>query len=138
MPECALSLRHFTMDELLMTSHQHKLEKVQMLADWLDRKYRIPFTRLRIGMDGILGLIPGIGDTITVILSSWIIYQAHQEKASLWLKLRMGWNVFIDWLIGLIPLFGDIFDIGWQANQKNAQLLANHLTKQMVTNQVTI
>lgn len=114
-----------------MQQHQ-KLQQVQSLADWLDKRYRIPGTPVRIGIDGILGLIPGIGDTIGLVLSSWIIYQAHQEKVSFWMKLRMGWNVFVDWLVGLIPFFGDIFDIGWQANQKNAQLLAHHLEKQSI------
>jgi hypothetical protein len=112
-----------------MPNENKRFEKVQSLADWLDRKYRIPGTSIPIGMDGILGLIPGIGDTITLALSSWIIYQAHQEKVSIWIKARMTWNIFIDWLFGLVPLVGDIFDIGWQANQKNAQLLANHLKK---------
>lgn len=107
-----------------------KLQRVQSLADWLDKRYRIPGTSIRIGMDGILGFIPGIGDTITLVLSSWIIYQAHQEKVSFWVKVRMGWNIFVDWLIGLVPLVGDIFDIAWQANQKNALLLTNHLEKQ--------
>ena len=110
-----------------MTLHkQKKLDKIQSLANLLDTKFLIPFTPFRIGLDGIIGLIPGISDTLTLALSSWIIFQAHQLKAPLGLKLRMVWNVIVDWLIGFIPFFGDIFDIGWKANQKNASLLAKH------------
>jgi len=120
-----------------MTYKEHTLERVQALANWLDSKYEIPGTSIRIGMDGIIGLIPGIGDTISMALSSWIIYQAHTLNAPFWTKTKMAWNVFIDWLIGLIPFFGDIFDIGWQANQKNATLLAEHLKKEIAKQEIT-
>ena len=113
-----------------MSSQEKRLKNVQVLARWLDNKYRILGTTFHIGMDGLLGLIPGVGDTITAALSGWIIYQAHRCEVSFGVKLRMAWNMAIDWLIGLIPLVGDIFDIGWQANQKNAALLARHMEKQ--------
>lgn len=110
-----------------MLAHHKKLQRVQSLAFWLDRKYRIPGTSFHVGMDGLIGLIPGIGDTLTMVMAAWIIYQAHTIGAPFWLKLRMAGNVFVDWLIGLIPLLGDIFDIGFQANQKNADLLVRHM-----------
>ena len=104
-----------------------RIQKIESFANWLDRKFTIPFIKVRIGMDGLIGLIPGIGDTLTLLISSWIVYQAHQLKASWWIKTRMIWNIFIDLLVGIVPFFGDIFDIAWQANQKNATLLSNHL-----------
>lgn len=78
----------------------------------------------------MLGLLPGIGDTITTVLSSWILYQAHQMGVPLYLKLKMAKNIFIDWLVGLIPLVGDIFDIGWKANMRNSTLLLHYIEEQ--------
>ncbi|WP_262694370.1 DUF4112 domain-containing protein [Kordiimonas aquimaris] len=110
-----------------MLKHEKRVRRVQNLAQLLDRKYRIPGTRFRFGLDALIGLIPGVGDTITAVLAGWIIYQAHKCGVPFSIKLRMAVNVFIDWFIGLIPLLGDLFDIGWQANYRNAQLLSGYL-----------
>ena len=116
-------MAHETTLRYVPYNQDKRLEHIQKLANWLDNKWQIPGTRYRVGFDAILGLIPGIGDTLSVAISSWIIYEAHQMGAPHHLKLRMMWNMFIDWLIGLIPLLGDILDIGWKSNQKNAALL---------------
>ncbi len=94
-----------------LMNRAQRLERMQRLSRWLDRRWQIPGTEWRIGLDGILGLVPGVGDTVSAGLSTWIIYEAHQLGAPWWLKLRMLWNMFIDWLIGLVPLVGDLFDI---------------------------
>ena len=78
------------------------------------------------GLDMILGLIPGIGDTAGLGVSAYIILKAKKlglPKASL---MQMGFNVFIDWLIGLVPVLGDLFDWGWKANNRNAALVRAH------------
>ena len=113
-----------------MASKQVRLQRVRAAADWLDRRYRIPFTPVHIGMDGLIGLIPGIGDTAMFACSLWIVYQSGRAGAPLSLILRMGINIAIDWLIGLIPLVGDLFDIGWKANLRNARLLARYLERE--------
>lgn len=106
-----------------------RLRRVEKLAGWLDAKWSLPGTDMRIGLDGIIGLIPGIGDSIGAVISSYIIYEAHQLGVPLHIKIRMLWNVFVDWLVGLIPLVGDLFDIGWKANLKNVNLLREYLAK---------
>lgn len=108
---------------------EERIRRVEKLAEWLDQRWKVPGTQFRIGIDGLLGLLPGVGDTLSVALSSYIIYEAHNANAPWHLKTRMMWNVFIDWLVGLVPFFGDLFDFGWKANQKNADLLRQFMRK---------
>ena len=110
-----------------MTPTEKRLSHIESLAKLLDRQFRFPKTHIYVGLDGIIGLIPVIGDSIGLLLSSWILYHAHQLKLPFRLKCIMGWNMFVDWLLGSIPLVGDIFDVGWQANQKNARLIAEYV-----------
>ncbi|MCH2547900.1 MAG: DUF4112 domain-containing protein [Alphaproteobacteria bacterium] len=110
-----------------MPEHAERMQRVEKLAELLDNKWRVPGTGYHIGIDGMLGLLPGVGDTLSAALSSYIIYEAHKLKAPWYLKTRMIWNMFIDWLVGLVPLVGDLFDFGWKANQKNATLLRKHM-----------
>ena len=104
-----------------------RLERLETLARLLDNQITLPGTRIGFGLDGLLGLIPGVGDTFTLLISSYLIREAHLLGAPLALKLKMGRNVLIDWLTGLIPVAGDVFDFGWQANQRNVRLLRDYL-----------
>ena len=106
-----------------------RLERVEWLANWLDARWVIPGTDWRIGLDGILSIVPGIGDTVAAAISCYILYEAHQLGAPMHLKMRMLFNIFIDWLIGNIPLFGDIFDVVWKANLRNARLLREFMAR---------
>ena len=106
------------------------LRQLQSLADWMDSKFVIPGTKIRFGLDSILGLIPGIGDTAAAAVTSFIIAKAGKYKLPMHVRARMIWNGFLDWFIGLIPFFGDIFDIGFKANRKNIALLIEHLERQ--------
>ena len=103
-----------------------RLYKLERLADAMDTKWELPIGGIRVGYDSLIGLIPGIGDTITSLISMYIIREAHMLGVPHLVKLRMGWNIFIDWLIGLIPLLGDVLDIGWKANRKNVELVKKH------------
>lgn len=103
------------------------VRRARRLADWLDNRFRIPGARRRIGLDALLGLAPGVGDAITMALSSYIIGEAWRLGLPKRALLRMSWNVLIDTAIGAVPLVGDLFDVAWRANQKNAALLAHHL-----------
>lgn len=107
--------------------HEQELMKLDQLADLMDNKLVIPGTNIRLGLDSIIGLIPGIGDTISLAVSGYIIHKARQTGVHPILLSRMTWNVFIDWLIGIVPFFGDIFDVGWKANRRNVDLLKEHL-----------
>jgi Domain of unknown function (DUF4112) len=103
------------------------LHRVARLAYWLDDRFRIPGTRRRIGVDGLLGLIPGIGDTATALLASYIVLEAARLGVPRSLLARMLANVGIDYVIGLVPLVGDVADLAWKANRRNARMLRDHL-----------
>lgn len=106
-----------------------RLHRVEWLARWLDSKWVIPGTGIRIGLDGLLTLIPGIGDTISAVIGMWIVYEAHQMGLPRHLQLRMGLNLFVDWLVGLIPILGDVFDVAFKANIRNANIIRNYVSK---------
>jgi hypothetical protein len=93
------------------------------LAWMLDNQFQIPGTSIRVGLDGILGLIPGIGDTISSGLSLLILAEAVQLRVSKRTLARMVGNIALDWVIGLVPLLGDAFDILYKANMCNLALL---------------
>jgi hypothetical protein len=93
------------------------------LARVLDEAIRIPGTNIRIGLDAILGLIPGGGDVAGGLFSAIIMLQAARMGAPTSVLARMLGNVVIDTAIGSIPLIGDLFDVAWRANTKNVRLL---------------
>jgi len=99
----------------------------KFLAEWLDQRFTIPGTSIRIGLDPILGLIPGIGDMIANLAGSAIILIAAQYRLPKIVLLRMGLNVALNAMIGAIPVFGDIFSIWFRSNVKNAQLLERYV-----------
>src|SRR5690606_12120855 len=93
----------------------------------LDNSIRIPGTDFRIGLDAIIGLIPGLGDFAGALLSSYIVGQAWRMGVPKSTLVRMGFNVLVEGVVGAVPLFGDIFDAAWKANHRNVQLLHAHL-----------
>jgi hypothetical protein len=101
---------------------------VERFAWWLDSAIVVPGTRFRIGIDALVGLIPGVGDVVGALLSSYIIAVAAREGAPAAALLRMAINVGIESLIGAIPLVGDLFDAAWRANERNVRLLRQHRT----------
>ena len=107
-----------------------RLKRVRLLSRLLDEQFRIPGTTQRIGLDGLLGLIPGVGDAVGALLSTYILYEAIRLGAPKIVLLRMVANIGIDTVVGAIPVAGDIFDIAWKANKKNAALLHTYLAAQ--------
>jgi hypothetical protein len=104
-------------------SDESRLRRLDKLAQLLDTALLIPGTRFRIGLDGLLGLIPGVGDTIGAALSAYIILEAARLGFPKRTLLRMGGNVAVEALVGVVPILGDIFDIAWKANVRNLALL---------------
>lgn len=102
-------------------------KKLERLAWYLDSAIKIPGLNVRFGLDGFIGLIPGVGDTIGAIISSAIISEAARLGAPKVLLLKMAFNVAIDALAGTVPLLGDLFDFAWKANQRNVHLLNSYL-----------
>jgi len=107
-----------------------RLKRVRLLSRLLDEQFRIPGTTQRIGLDGLLGLIPGVGDAAGALLSTYILYEAIRLGTPTSVLLRMVANIGIDTVVGAIPVAGDIFDIAWKANKKNAVLLHAYLAAQ--------
>jgi hypothetical protein len=96
---------------------------LERLAWWLDSAIPIPGTRLRIGLDGLIGLVPGIGDVIGTVLSGYLIAQSARLGVPASTLARMVLNVAVETLVGAIPVLGDLFDFVWKANRRNVDLL---------------
>jgi hypothetical protein len=111
-------------------SHEERLEQVRWLAGLMDDRYVVPGTRVRFGWDSILGLFPGLGDALTSIISLLIVHHAWQTGASPFTLARMIGNVAADFLLGSIPFVGDLLDVAFKANRRNARLLEQHLKRQ--------
>ncbi|MGZ8265272.1 MAG: DUF4112 domain-containing protein [Burkholderiales bacterium] len=106
-----------------MHSSRELLDRLGRLAWLLDSAFLLPGTRFRFGLDALLGLIPGLGDALGVLVSSYIIREAARAGAPTSVLMRMALNVAVEGLFGLIPVAGDIFDAAWKANQRNVALL---------------
>jgi hypothetical protein len=112
-------------------SHEERLEQARWLAGLMDDRYVVPGTRVRFGWDSILGLFPGLGDALTSIISLLIVHHAWQTGASPFTLARMIGNVAADFLLGSVPFVGDLFDVAFKANRRNARLLEQHLKRQI-------
>lgn len=104
----------------------HGLHRVERLARLLDEAFRIPGTRIRLGLDALVGLIPGVGDVAGLLMGSYVVLEAHRLGAPGELKLRMARNVAVDALVGLVPVFGDLYDVAYRSNRRNVQMLLDH------------
>ncbi|HWA96767.1 MAG TPA: DUF4112 domain-containing protein [Terracidiphilus sp.] len=102
-------------------------ETLLRLEILLDEAFRVPGTQFRFGIDGIIGLIPGLGDVIAGLLSLLIPLAAWARGIPYIALVRMAVNLGIGVLIGTVPIFGDLFDIAWKANKRNYELLRRHL-----------
>lgn len=101
-------------------------QRLRRLAHTLDSAIPLP-GGYRVGWDGAIGLIPGIGDLAGAALSSYIILEARRLGAPLVVLMRMTINVLIETAVGIIPVFGDLFDFVWKANRRNVELLERYL-----------
>ena len=107
---------------------RNDIESLNRLAWWLDSSIPVPGTSWRIGLDGLIGLIPGIGDLTAGALSSYILLQAARTGVPALVVARMALNVILESVLGTIPLMGDIFDFAFKANQRNVRLMRHYLT----------
>ncbi|MEL6298980.1 MAG: DUF4112 domain-containing protein [Pseudomonadota bacterium] len=104
-----------------------KLERVEKLAQTMDNIVRIPGTNIRLGLDSLAGLIPGVGDAAALAPALYIVNEARALGVRNRILARMLGNVGIDWVIGTIPLLGDIFDVSFKANTMNVELLRREI-----------
>ncbi|QIQ88297.1 MAG: DUF4112 domain-containing protein [Erythrobacter sp.] len=104
-------------------------QRVEALEFLLERSLRVPGVKVPIGLDGLIGLVPVLGDIITTALGAYIVWEARNLGLSKWQLTRMGANVAFDTLLGLVPLVGDAADFVFRSNTRNLKILRRHLDK---------
>lgn len=102
------------------------LVALRRYAVWLDEGIKLPGVPWHVGLDPLLGLIPGLGDALGAAFSTWIFVAAIRRRATAPTLARIAANIIIDALVGMIPLLGDAFDFAWKANIRNVRLLERH------------
>jgi hypothetical protein len=98
-------------------------EHLNLIATWLDDRFEIPGTRIRFGLDALIGWIPGIGDAFAAVASLFIVFAAWKRGAARVTVLRMMLNLAIEDTLGAIPIIGDVAHVAWKANRRNYNLL---------------
>ncbi|MCG2579763.1 MAG: DUF4112 domain-containing protein [Marinobacter sp.] len=117
----------------LRTRQQATLARLDKFSRVTDTAIRIPFTRIRLGLDPIIGLLPVVGDLIGLVLSLYVLLEAHRAGASKRIKAHMVKNMLIETFGGMVPVVGDAFDIVYKANTRNTRLLREYLEQELNT-----
>ena len=112
---------------------EQSVVRLEALAKLMDGVLTIPGTNIRLGLDGLIGIVPVAGDVVSGLISSYLIWEARQLGAPRWLIARMVGNTLLDTTIGAIPVLGDAFDVMFRANMKNMALLRRHMDKKGLT-----
>lgn len=112
-----------------MITHERELARLRAITRVMDEAVGLPGTRFRIGLDGVLGLIPGIGDALSAGIAGYAIIAAARLGAPRSVLARMAGNIVLDTLAGAIPVLGDLFDFGFKANRRNLRTLESFLAE---------
>lgn len=118
-------------DNREQAAHQALLKRLDQYANVMDSRFRIPGTRLRFGLDGLIGLVPVVGDLASMGLSLYILMEAMRIGAPASVVRRMGANIGLDFLVGLVPVAGDALDFAFKANERNVALLRDYSRAQL-------
>lgn len=113
----------------LGTEPRHIRQRIEALEHLLERALPIPGTDKRVGLDVVLDFVPGIGPTVAAGLGAYLAWEARNLGMSKWQIARMGKNIGIDWLLGLIPFVGAIPDYFFRSNTRNLRIIKKHLDK---------
>jgi hypothetical protein len=111
-------------------TREQRFARIDALSKVLDVAFVLPGTNIRYGIDGLIGLIPVVGDLLTTAVSLWIVREARALGAPKYLVARMLGNVALDGVVGLVPLAGDAFDVMFRANVRNMRMLKKWMDKQ--------
>ena len=123
---------HNGLFDLLKTaspSQGDAIRRMEMMARLLDNAFVIPGTNQRVGIDAIIGLVPGLGDIATTLLSSYVVWEARNLGVSRVAMGRMLTNLAIHASVGAIPILGDVFDAFFRVNQRNMRIVRAQLHK---------
>lgn len=103
-------------------------ESLETLSTYLDGLFRVPGTGWRFGLDSLIGLVPNVGDSLTSLMSFYILIAGVRYGVPKITLLRMAFNIGLDYLVGTIPVIGDAFDFFWKANKQNMDLIRERAT----------
>jgi hypothetical protein len=109
------------------TSRLKEISRIRRLSRLMDTAFRLPGIGIKVGLDPIIGLVPGLGDIIATLISAYIIFLAARFRLPTPILQKMFFNVGLEAVIGSIPLLGDIFDAFYKSNVRNLGLLEAHL-----------
>lgn len=112
-----------------MPAPDPRLSEVETLTRVLDEQFRIPGTSVRFGLDGLIGLVPGIGDAATTLVSLYVVARARSLGVPTGVLALMLGNILLDTTVGAIPILGDVFDVAFKANRRNLGLMQRALAK---------
>ena len=109
-----------------MRTDTTSLDLLRRWAVLLDSYFRVPGTRIRFGLDAIIGLVPGLGDFSAPVFAAVLIATGFRMRVPAIVQVRMVLNAGLDMVLGLVPLLGDLVDVAWKANLRNLALLERH------------
>jgi len=121
-------------EKALLQEEKSEIKWMDKVSDFLDSRYKIPFTDIRFGADFVIGLIPTVGDFFSFALSGTLIIAMARHGVSAWVLLRMIGNLVLDVLVGAIPIIGDIFDLAYKANRRNFNMLQKYYERDKTPN----
>ena len=110
----------------MKTTKQTESKVLDKLVSLMDSAIKIPGTNIRFGLDALIGLIPGAGDATSLLISGGLILMMAKKGITTKLAAQMLVNVAIDYVVGSVPLLGDLFDVGFKANERNLKLLKDY------------
>lgn len=111
-------------------TREQRFARLEAVGNLLDMAFIVPGTNVRYGIDGLIGLVPIVGDIITTALALWVVREARALGAPRYLVARMLANVAVDGVVGAVPLIGDAFDVAFKANVRNIRMLQRWMDKQ--------
>ncbi len=119
--------RYASISTDLSPSMISKIAHLRSVSNFWDNALRVPGTKMRIGLDSVMGVFPLGGDALGIILSCYILFYAVQFQIPTTVLIRMVANIALDGAIGVVPILGDLFDTTWKANSRNVNLLEAHI-----------
>ncbi len=111
------------------TDPQSVRQRVEGLERLLEGLFDVPLLGRKVGLDAVVGLVPGIGDVVTASMGLYLVWEARNLDMPRWQIWRMLGNVGIDALVGIVPVAGDLFDFLYRSNTKNLKIIRKHLDR---------